>query len=943
MRRSGAIHSGKGGGGHLIGRILPVFFLMLILFCIIIYLAVSLKERIFSETITRHEKEQHIIALQQSSRLAEKIGHIESDLAILAAHPAITEQGEAEIRKLLRLFHDRHKEFATCASYMDNRSVLRYVEGGNRSAEGKYIGGQTHIRRLFERKGTVASGSFRAIEGYYAISIDAPVLEGGLVRGAIGTLVRCDAFSRWIDNGATKSDRASLILDPGGTAIHCDTEGYAGKHVSVIPFTARDEPPLPSNFFIAGNYGTARGSFFNDRKHNIACFPFYVGDQRYSFVSYIPSSDVAESLAESSRLLGLIVFSAFVVVMLGIAYISYLLLYDRRKSEVFRREIGMEIVERTQAEETLKESEERYRNLFHNMLDGVVVMETLYDEQNLPVRFICRDTNESFSRHSGKEPDFVMGRAVHDIHAGYESEEWLRICGSVALTGNPVRMEKYEPLFDCYLDFAIFKIDRRYLGLVFRNISDRTAAEKALGESEKKYRNILEDIAEAYFETDLAGNFTFFNDAVMKLSGFEKEELLGMNNREYTSPETSRLTLEVCKDILRTGSSRLLEDYEVIRKDGVRRMLEVSVSLLSDETGTPRGFRGVARDTTERREAVEALKASEAKYRSLASTADLMYLVDRECRFLFMNEEYRKRLGVDLDDVIGQPYANTHSSEGAAAFQDKVATIFRTGEPLFHEVRSRRDGKYFLRTLSPVKDGQNEITAMTVVSKDITERRLAEEKIEESLHEKEILLQEIHHRVKNNLQIVSSMLSLQSYQITDEKALCLFRESENRVRSMALIHEKLYHSDNLSRIQFDEYIKSLTESLLQMYRIDHIALVIDISRCIHFGLETAVPCGLIINELVSNALRHAFPGGREGRVLIRLRPGEESGTYELTVADDGIGYHDATGDKGFETLGMQLLHDLAHQLDGRVGFEVREGTVCTVVFRELHYKPRLFQ
>ncbi len=161
---------------------------------------------------------------------------------------------------------------------------------------------------------------------------------------------------------------------------------------------------------------------------------------------------------------------------------------------------------------------------------------------------------------------------------------------------------------------------------------------------------------------------------------------------------------------------------------------------------------------------------------------------------------------------------------------------------------------------------------------------------------------------------------------------------------MALIHEKLYHSDNLSRIQFDEYIKSLTESILQTYRVDHqVALVIDISRSIHFGLETAVPCGLIINELVSNALQHAFPDGREGRVLINLKPGEESGTYELTVADNGIGCHGLNGDTDFETLGMQLIHDLTHQLDGTVGFEVREGTVCTVVFREPHYKPRLLQ
>jgi two-component sensor histidine kinase/DNA-binding NarL/FixJ family response regulator len=222
----------------------------------------------------------------------------------------------------------------------------------------------------------------------------------------------------------------------------------------------------------------------------------------------------------------------------------------------------------------------------------------------------------------------------------------------------------------------------------------------------------------------------------------------------------------------------------------------------------------------------------------------------------------------------------------------------------------------------------------------ITERQHAEEQLKASLQDKEVLLREIHHRVKNNLQIISSLLALQSESITDRQALELFRESRNRVQSMARIHEKMYRSRDLVRIDFGEYIRSLASDLFRTYRVPGSAVQLDIDVTdVFLGIDTAIPCALILNELIANSLKYAFPPGRHGTIRVALHR-DPDGRLVLTVSDDGVGFPGTLDFRTTRSLGLQIVTTLTKQLDGTIDLLDRTGTTFQLTFTELHYRER---
>jgi len=220
----------------------------------------------------------------------------------------------------------------------------------------------------------------------------------------------------------------------------------------------------------------------------------------------------------------------------------------------------------------------------------------------------------------------------------------------------------------------------------------------------------------------------------------------------------------------------------------------------------------------------------------------------------------------------------------------------------------------------------------------LIERKKINEKVSTSLKEKEALLREIHHRVKNNLQVINSLLDLQSARLKDKSSLNAFKESQNRVKSMSLIHEQLYQSKNLAKIDFDKYIHDLVTNLYYIYggNPDDISYKINVKN-VFIGISKAIPCGLIINELVSNSLKHAFPKGRKGEILIDFHLGDDN-KYLLVVGDDGIGLPEKYDYKNIDTLGLQLVDILTQQLKGSVELNRNHGTSFKVTFPNLDLK-----
>jgi len=239
-----------------------------------------------------------------------------------------------------------------------------------------------------------------------------------------------------------------------------------------------------------------------------------------------------------------------------------------------------------------------------------------------------------------------------------------------------------------------------------------------------------------------------------------------------------------------------------------------------------------------------------------------------------------------------------------------------------------------------ILDDNGNVIAFVGVGRDITKRKLAENRIIESLREKELLLREVHHRVKNNLQIISTLLSLQSAQIKEESVINLYRESQNRIRSIALIHENLYQSEDLASINFSVYVKNLITDLIDSYGgdSDMIKTVISIDN-VTMGIETAIPCGLIINELVSNSLEHGFSMDKYGEIELNLH---ETGNrrFTLTIRDNGEPFPSDFDFRKTESLGLQLINSLVNQLDAQIELD-RENKEYKIVFNELKYKERI--
>jgi len=216
---------------------------------------------------------------------------------------------------------------------------------------------------------------------------------------------------------------------------------------------------------------------------------------------------------------------------------------------------------------------------------------------------------------------------------------------------------------------------------------------------------------------------------------------------------------------------------------------------------------------------------------------------------------------------------------------------------------------------------------------ELGERLRAEERIKTSLDEKEILLKEIHHRVKNNLQVISSLLDLQSLHVEDERAMEMFRDSQNRIESMGLIHERLYQSEDFAQIDFDEYIHELVVHLSHSYSVPSNKVTIETNvEKVALDIATAIPCGLIVNELVSNCLKYAFPASVEGRIEVGLKPGAGENSHLLYVKDDGVGFPDGFDFRRTPSLGLKLVNALVKQLGGQIDLVPRRGTEFQISF-----------
>ena len=509
-----------------------------------------------------------------------------------------------------------------------------------------------------------------------------------------------------------------------------------------------------------------------------------------------------------------------------------------------------------------------------------------------------------------------------------------------------------------------------------REIAEHQRAERALRHSEERLTTLFELAPDAYYLNDLKGNFTDGNRAAEELIGYARGELIGGNFLKLKVlpanqiPKAARL---LAKNAL--GQPTGPDEFVLRRKNGEQVPVEIRTIPVKIQDQVQ--VLGIAHDISERKRAEEALRRahnelemrvrertaelqqanealraeivereraeaalreSEEKYRlHFENISDVLYSIDREFRILSVSPSVKRHLGYEPEELVGKRFpllkilAPQHLP---AAFSDIRRVLSGECVDSARYDFVAKDGTRIIGEVSGaplVQDGK--VIAVASVARDVTERVRAEERIKASLQEKEVLLKEIHHRVKNNLQVIASLLYLQSKRIKDRDALQMFQESRNRVKSMALVHERLYGSEDLARIDFAEYLRDLTAFVLRSYAVSSDSIKLDIKADdVSLGVDTAIPCGLIISELVSNSLKHAFPDGRRGNVQIDFY--QTNGHLNLTVSDDGVGLPPDLDFRNTQSLGLQLVNTLVDQLEGDIEMNGTGGTSIKITFAQ---------
>ena len=319
----------------------------------------------------------------------------------------------------------------------------------------------------------------------------------------------------------------------------------------------------------------------------------------------------------------------------------------------------------------------------------------------------------------------------------------------------------------------------------------------------------------------------------------------------------------------------------------------------------------------------------------LNSTLDSIVFLDEKYRIIQNNMNFEVLTGQSKEKLIGQNIFNLNSfnPKNKDKFYDKLNHIIenKTIEPYETKIKDSDNKIHWVICYGTAIYRDDEFKGVMIILEDITQMKDVENQLRISLNEKEMMLKEVHHRVKNNLMIISSLLSIQSTYVTDEKILQVLTESENRANTMALIHEKLYQSD-LSHLELGDYLISLSKEIFDTYNsTSNIDLKINVDE-VYVDVDTAIPIGLIVNELITNSIKYAFPNGENGTINISLKNFEDNTV--LTIGDNGIGIPNNIKIEKTNSLGMELLNNLTKQIDAKLTLLPQKGTNFKIEFEK---------
>ncbi|MCJ7679181.1 MAG: PAS domain S-box protein, partial [Candidatus Aminicenantes bacterium] len=601
-----------------------------------------------------------------------------------------------------------------------------------------------------------------------------------------------------------------------------------------------------------------------------------------------------------------------------------------------------DITERKRMEAALQENITRYRALFENINNGVAVYEVRGDGED----FIFKDFNRAGEKIDNDHRERLIGRSIFDVRPGVKQFGLIEVFRKVWQTGepayHPVMLYQDDRLTGWYENY-IYKLPSGEIVTIFENITERKKADEALRRSEERFRGIVKNAPFGYYRVGKDGLWQYVNPVWERMHGLSLKDVIE-KPFEITQPEDS---VEQARELVKRAlaGETIVGEFCRLKRDGNVEYHSFTIQPVKygKEIVAIEGF---INDITEHKRVEEILKINEimlTEAMKLARLGAWEYDVASD-QFTF-NDQFYSLLHTTAEQEGGYIMSSAHYAQKFVHPKEmtlvglETQKAIETIDPNYYNQLDHRivcaDGevRYITVHIRIRKDAQGRTVKTYGVNQDITERKQSEENIKKALAEKEVLLREIHHRVKNNLTIITSLLNLQSNRITNkEQALAAFEDSRNRIYSMALVHEQLYKSNDFSNIKMKPFIETLSIELKQANASEKDITLDLVGDNVVLGVSLAIPCGLILNELISNAYKHAFPGRKTGHIKISLRL-VEAKSYELSVQDNGVGLPEEVDIENSETLGLLLVDILTKQIDGKLEIRREKGTTFIIRFK----------
>lgn len=462
---------------------------------------------------------------------------------------------------------------------------------------------------------------------------------------------------------------------------------------------------------------------------------------------------------------------------------------------------------------------------------------------------------------------------------------------------------------------------RQTRGEIEQKVAERTDRLRA---AYCRLQHAAETIDAAFMSLDRQWRFTYLNKRALDLSPYGLEEHL---NHTIWELYPQMIGSEMERQYRKAMDEGVPVRFETQDPKFHGAWMEIIASPTED------GLTLLGYDVTERKRTEEALRESERRYRQLIEVAPMLIAVHANGRLVYTNPATRALYGItDPEYYRDRPVLEFIHPDDRKKVYQRIMQLYRNEPvPTTEEKYIRPDGTSFTVEVSSTPVVFEGLRAILTVGYDVTLRKQAEETVRASLTQKETLLKEIHHRIKNNLHTVNALLGLQAFNLTPEKVTQALKESQNRIKSIALVHEKLYRSMDVGRLNFAEYLRSLSEDLLRGFgmRDGRVELEVD-AEDIYLDIDTAMPCGLVLNELITNSLRHGFPGNRSGTIRVSLKQVDDN--VMLSVEDDGVGLPEGFDVSQSASLGLKLVNSLAGQLEGSLEFEPCSGACVRLYF-----------